>query len=100
MLHKLIETEDGCLSVENDVPHMLDGVFIHWDIYKWCPSRVRAYKKMWLEITDYLKDKGIKGIYALPPSPFEEKLIKMFNFKDTGLTYHGFKIMRYERWVS
>ena len=79
---------------------MLDGVFIHWDIYKWCPSRVRSYKKMWLEITDYLKDKGIKGIYALPPSPFEEKLIKMFNFKDTGLTYHGFKIMRYERWVS
>ena len=95
-MHKLLETEDGTLYIENDIPHMLDGVFIHWEIKKWCPSKVRQYKKMWANITDQLTDKGVKGIYALPPSEFEEKLIRMFSFKDTGLRFNGNKLMRHE----
>lgn len=91
----LLKTEDGCLYIENEIPDMLEGVFIHWDIYNWTPSKVRKYKVMWLNIINVLHSKGIKGIYALPPSEFEEKLIKMFNFKDTGLTFNGYKLMRY-----
>lgn len=75
---------------------MIDGVFIHWDIYKWCPSKVKKYKKMWLTIVDKIQENRPGGIYALPPTEFEEKLIKMFSFKDTGLTFRGYKLMRYQ----
>jgi hypothetical protein len=95
MKHVLLKTEDGCLYIENGIADYLEGIFIHWDIYNWTPSNVRKYKRMWLDIVVNLHNKGLKDIYALPPSEFEEKLIKMFGFKDTGLLFNGFKIMRH-----
>lgn len=92
---ELLKTEDGCLSVENNAD-FVDGVFIHWEIYEWSPSKVRKYKKMWVEIVAALHRRNVKGLYAIPPTCFEERLIKMFGFKDTGLTYRGHKLMRHE----
>lgn len=94
-MEKLLETEDGCLWIENYISHLLDGVFIHWDVYKWTPSKVKYYKDLWNNfIVLRLKSKW-KNIYALPPSPREEKLIKMFGFIDTGLTMRGNKLLIY-----
>lgn len=91
---KLLETEDGCLWIENAISDRLSGVFIHWDIYSWKVSKVKKYKRIWKDIVSILRERGIKNIYAIPPSEFEEKLIKMFGFEYTGLTFHGYKLMR------
>lgn len=91
----LVDRDDCRVYIENDVPQMIDGVFLHWDILEWSPSKYKEYKQTWEQIADYLLEKGIKALYALPPSEFEEKLVKMFGFKDTGLTFRGFKLMRY-----
>jgi len=92
---KLLETEDGCLTIENNAD-FVDGVFIHWEIYNWSPSKVKMYKEYWVEIVAALHRRNVKGLYAIPPTEFEEKLIKMFGFKYTGLTYRGYKLMRHE----
>lgn len=94
----LIKDEDCCIYVENEIPHYIEGAFIHCDIYQWSHSKVRKWKKKWANIARVMKDKGINDIYAIPPSEDEEKLIKMFGFKYTGLTFNGYKIMRYV-WV-
>ncbi len=90
----LLKTEDGCLYIENEIPEVLSGVFIHWEISNWTPSKVRKYKRMWIYIVKKLRDKGIQNIYAIAPSEYEEKLIKLFSFRDTGLTFNGYKLMR------
>lgn len=94
--HKLLQRNDCCLYIENEVPDMIDGLFIHWEIYDWSPSKVKEYKNTWPQIAAELYRQGVRGLYALPPSEFEEKLIKMFGFKDTGLRFRGYKLMRYE----
>lgn len=95
-MQKLIETEDGCLWIENEVNHLLSGIFIHWDIYTWSPSKVKYYKQLWNEcIVGKLMNKFGK-VYAIPPSEHEEKLIKMFGMKYTGLTFQGNKLYTYE----
>jgi len=93
--YKLVDRKDCCVYIENEVPDLIDGVFVHWDIFEWSPSKAKEYKASWAEIAPYLLDKGIKGLYALPPTEFEEKLIRMFGFEDTGLRFRGYKLMRY-----
>lgn len=94
-MQKLIETEDGCLWIENEVSNFLSGVFIHWDIYRWTPAKVRYYKTLWNECITHRLEEKFGNIYALPPTEKEEKLIKMFGFEDTGLRMRGNKLLKY-----
>lgn len=94
-MNKLIETEDGCLWIENEAKHFIDGIFIHWDVYIWKVSKVRYYKELWHTIISPRLLSSYGKIYAIPPGPKEEKLIKMFGFKDTGLRFQGNKLLMY-----
>jgi len=92
---EIIKTEDGAIYIENEIQHMLSGVFIHWEVYKWSPSKVKYYKDLWHNyIVPRLKAKW-GNIYAVPPTGKEEKLIRMFGFEDTGLMFRGNKLLKY-----
>jgi len=94
-MKKLIETEDGCLWIENEVEHFIEGVFIHWEIYAWSVSKVKYYRELWHNIICPRLLLSYRDIYAIPPSSKEEKLIKMFGFNDTGLRFRGNKLLMY-----
>lgn len=96
-MRKILETEDGALFLENKTNGYISGAFVHWEIYNWSPSKVRYYKRKWKEIVEVIFRNGVPALYAIPPTEFEEKLISMFGFKYTGLMFHGYKLMRYER---
>lgn len=91
----LVENNYGKLTIENDVPDYLSGIFIHWEIYEWTPSAVKFYKKVWNETIAKKLLTKFNNIYAIPPSPKEEKLISMFDMKDTGLLVRGNKLYVY-----
>lgn len=94
-MKKIIETEDGALFIENGIKEMIDGVFIHWEIYRWTPSKVKYYKDLW---NNYIVHKLLikyASIYAIPPTEKEEKLIKMFGFDDTGIRLQGNMLLKY-----
>lgn len=95
-MFKIYDTEDCTLYLENKTDGYMEGAFLHWEIYKWSPSKVKFYKTRWKEIIEVIRKNGIANVYAIAPSSFEQKLIEMFGFKYTGLVFHGYKLMRYE----
>ena len=94
-MKKIIETEDGCLWIENEAKHFIEGIFFHWDIYVWSHTKVRYYRELWHNIICPKLLVFYKEIYAIPPTEKEEKLIKMFGFEDTGLRFQGNKLLIY-----
>ena len=92
--YKIFESEDCILYMENEIPGMLEGVFLHWEIFSWSHSKVKKYRKLFAHVINKLNTEGIQNMYAIAPSSFEEKLIKMFGFEDTGLLFNGYKLMR------
>ena len=49
-----------------------------------------------MEVIEYLNSCDIYKIYALPPDEVAKKWQVMFGFVDTGVTYEGQVIMKYE----
>lgn len=94
-MNKLIETEDGCIWIENEAKHFIEGIFIHWDVYQWSHNKVRYYRELWHNVICPKLLAKYKNIYAIPPTEKEEKLIKMFGFIDTGLRFQGNKLLMY-----
>lgn len=91
----LLCDENATLYIENEIPHMLDGVFLHLDVNNWSHNLVKKYRRILTMVVAELNSNGINNIYCLPPSPFEEKLVRMFGFKGTGITFSGYKLMKY-----
>ena len=95
-LHLLIRTDDGALYLDNTSDQFMDGAFLHFEVYRWNLSVYKRFLGVWQEVKKALARQGFKAIYATPPSKKEEKLIKMFGLKETGITVGSYKLMRIE----
>lgn len=93
--HILYEDEDIQLVVES-APSFMEGVFVHTQVKHFSKNRYKKFQKKWMEVIEYLNSCDIYKIYALPPDEVAKKWQVMFGFVDTGVTYEGQVIMKYE----
>jgi hypothetical protein len=77
----------------------LQGINIHSTVRTWSLSKYKKYISVLSIILLDFKSKGIKKVYAVPPTEKEEKWEALFGFKDSGLrTICKHKIMELEIW--
>ena len=90
------QDDDLLLTAENE-EDQIDGVFVHTRIHSISPSKIKKYKRVWKEVVNAFKDKGITNIYATPLEDMDEKWERVFGFKWTGVYLQGFKLMKYSQ---
>lgn len=95
-LHEIYRDDNVVLYLDKTSHLFMDGAFLHVDIYKWSHNIYKDMKEKWNVVTEYLRNIGYKEVFATAPSPFEEKLFKMFGLEDTGITIGGYRLMRKE----
>lgn len=99
------QDDDLLLTAENE-EDQIDGVFVHTRIHSISPSKIKKYKRVWKEVVNAFRDKGITNIYATPLGEhdsstkgmsMDEKWERVFGFKWTGVYLQGFKLMKYSQ---
>lgn len=93
------QDDDLLLTAENE-EDQIDGVFVHTSFSqgkRLTPSKIKKYKRVWKEVVNAFKDKGVINIYATPLEDMDEKWERVFGFKWTGVYLQGFKLMKYSQ---
>lgn len=88
----IYEDEDIEVFVES-CTDITSGVFIHTNVKQWSLSKYKKFLVVWGCIMTRMRSEGWKHLFAVPPSPSEEKWEMLFGFKDSGLEVSGYKLM-------
>ena len=68
--------------------------FVHTKVISWSLSKYKKYILIVGKELNKLEIRGIKQVFAIPPSEKEEKWQMLFGFSDTGMRIKEYKVMR------
>lgn len=97
-LKLLLRDENGALYLDTTSNQFMDGAVLHLEIYNWSHNIYKKLRRKLELVSEALRNKGYKEIFATPSDSKAEKLLTMFGLEYTGITIGGFKLMRKSLW--